>query len=82
MAIGRIIISNEIYTNHWAEIWGLMEHFRIIHIEYRHWESDLWHLHGVSDKFDDLKEGEEPPLYIVNQIKKEGKPDTYEFKRA
>ena len=78
---GFIKISNELYVNNWERLYVIMKDFRPIHIEFRHWENDIWYVYGVSKKFDKLTLGEVVPQYDVIITEDENKGLTYEFKR-
>lgn len=90
MKRGFIKMTKDIYENMWSELYIFFKDFRPTHIEFRHWENDIWYLYGVSDLFDEIKEGEVLPQYDViftrhKTEKSETKPAceyfTYEFKR-
>ena len=78
---GFIKISNELYVNHWNEIYVIMKDFRPINIDYRHWENDTWYIYGVSEMFDELKEGEVLPQYLVIFEQNNGKRN-YRFEKV
>ena len=89
MKSGFIKISNGVYENMWSDIYILFKDFRPTHIEFRPWENDIWYLYGVSDLFDEVKEGESVPQYDViftdHKTKNHDKSCnyfTYEFKRV
>jgi hypothetical protein len=62
---GYVKISNDVYTKDWDFISGVFKYFRPTHIEFRHWENDIWYIYGESLLFKDLAEGEEVPLYNI-----------------
>lgn len=65
MKKGLIKISNELYQNNWEQISLIFKDFKPNHIEFRHWENDVWYFYGVCDLFEVLKEGEVIPFYEV-----------------
>lgn len=77
---GFIKISNQLYTESWSYFYIFMKDFRPTHIEFRHWENDIWYMYGVSDKFRPLKEGEAVPQYDVEFITHPDGSLTCEFK--
>ena len=79
---GLIKISNELYVNDWQRLSVFMKDFRPIHIEFRHWENDIWYIYGVSEMFDELKEGEAVPEYDVIFTEYENRDGTYKFERV
>jgi hypothetical protein len=74
---GLIKISNELYVSEWDII---MKYIRPTHIEFRHWENDVWYIYGVSDKFEPVKEGEAVPEYNVI-ISISGKKTSFKFEK-
>lgn len=78
---GFIKISDVLYKNDWSNLYIFMKDFRPTHIEFRHWENDIWYMYGVSEKFEPLKEGDVVPQYDVLFTKQEDGTLTYEFKR-
>ena len=80
---GYIRISDDIYRNEWGKIWIFMQDFLPIHIEYRHWENNIWYLYGFSEYFDELQEGEAVPQYdLIFFRENENENFKYEFKRV
>lgn len=45
---GFIKISNHVYHELWDDIYILFKDFRPTHIEFRHWENDIWYFYGES----------------------------------
>jgi hypothetical protein len=78
---GFIKISDVLYKEDWSSLYIFMKDFRPTHIEFRHWENDIWYMYGVSEKFDPLKEAEAVPQYDVLFTRQENGTLTYEFKR-
>jgi hypothetical protein len=81
MKIGIVKISDEMYLNYWGKIYVFMKDFRPVHIEFRYWENKTWCIYGISDLFEDLKEGESPPEYTVWFENPDGRGGTYKFER-
>jgi hypothetical protein len=81
MKKGFIKISDTLYKDSWKDLYIFLKDFRPTHIEFRHWENDIWYLYGISDLFDELKAGDAVPQYDVMFSKHEDNPLTYEFKR-
>ena len=79
---GLVKISNECYVNDWAKLHIFMKDFRPTHIEFRHWENNTWYMYGVSEMFEELKEGDAVPNYNVIFTQHENKTITYKFKRV
>jgi len=79
---GVIKISDVLIRNDWDDISGFMKDFRPTHIEFRHWENDIWYFYGVSKKFDPLKEGDAVPEYLMSFMWDENDIRTHEFKRV
>lgn len=65
MKKGIIGISKEIYDHCWTTIADMFKEFKPSHIEFRHWDNDLWYFYGTSERFDEVKEGEQIPFYYV-----------------
>jgi len=78
---GLIKVTDQVLKSHWDKFRLIFKDFRPTHIELRHWENDLWYYFGVSDKFDEVKEGELIPEYIVI-IKTDEDKVTYTFEKA
>jgi hypothetical protein len=81
MRKGFFKISNSAYTEMWEYLHLIFKDFRPTHIEFRHWENNVWYLHGVSEKFDELKEGDVVPQYDALFTTHENGSITYEIKR-
>ena len=79
---GLVKISNECYVNDWGKLYLFMKDFRPTHIEFRHWENNTWYMYGVSEMFEELKEGDAVPNYNVIFTQHENKTITYKFKRV
>jgi|GEM_PF-3113581 len=79
---GLVKISNQLYVNDWARLYVFMKDFRPTHIEFRYWENDTWYIYGVSEMFDELKEGDAVPKYDVIFTQHVNKDINYEFKRV
>lgn len=79
---GLIKITNDLYVNNWALLHVIMKDFRPTHIEFRHWENDIWYIYGVSDMFDELKEGDAVPEYRVIFTTVQNEYISHEFKRV
>jgi hypothetical protein len=65
MRKGRIRISEELYENHYDSVKVIFEYVRPIAIEYEYHRNNDYVIWGYSDEFDEVKEGEEIPLYDV-----------------
>ncbi len=77
---GFIKISNDVYVKMWGTLYIIFKDFRPTHIEFRHWENDIWYFYGTSDLFDEVKEGDIIPQYDVLLTRNEDSaPLTYEF---
>ena len=78
MKKGVIRISNEVYNDCWIAVADIFKEFKPNHIEFRHWENDLWYFYGTSESFDIVNEGEIIPFYEVlfDTVNK-----TYSFKK-
>jgi len=81
MRKGYIKISNHIYVKEWPSIWVFFKDFRPLHIEFRHWENNTWHIYGVSEMFEEIKEGEAIPEYLVIFTNNKNKELSYEFQK-
>jgi hypothetical protein len=79
---GFIKISDILYREEWDKFYIFMKDFRPTHIEFRHWENDIWYMYGVSAKFKPVKEGEDVPQYDVLFTTHKDGSLTYEFKSA
>lgn len=82
MKKGFIKATDELLKRDWGNLYIFMKDFRPTHIEFRHWENDVWYFYGVSELFDEIKEGEDIPQYDVLFTMQEDKSLTYEFKRV
>jgi hypothetical protein len=80
MRKGIIKITDDIIKNDWGTLHIFFKDFRPTHIEFRHWENDVWYFYGVSDLFDELKEAESVPFYDV-VFTRIGGSFTYKFNR-
>lgn len=81
MRKGYIKISDTLCKKMWNELYIFMKDFRPTHIEFRHWENNIWYMYGESDKFDELKEGDAVPQYEVVFTSQPDNTYTYEFVR-
>jgi hypothetical protein len=81
MKKGLIKMSNEMYTEMWGELYIFFKDFRPTHIEFRHWENDTWYFYGVSDFFDEVKEGDAVKQYEVWFTRHPNGELTYKFQR-
>lgn len=81
MRKGLIKMSDILYKTQWKELYIFFKDFRPIHIEFRHWENDIWYMYGESDFFEILKEGQSVPQYEVEFTRQEDGSLTYEFKK-
>lgn len=81
MKRGIIKISDILYKKHWSMIGGIFKDFRPTHIEFRHWENDIWYLFGESELFDEVKEDEKVPEYIVIITSHPDKTYTFKFQK-
>jgi hypothetical protein len=80
MKRGIIKISDILYKEDWSIISEIFKDFRPTHIEFRHWENDIWYLFGESEMFDEVKEGEKVPEYTVIFTFTSHPDKTYTFK--
>ena len=76
---GIIVISKEIYEHCWGAAGDIFKVFKPSHIEFRHWENDVWYFYGTCEFFEEVKEGFEIPKYDVmfNTV-----DNTYSFKKC
>ena len=65
MKKGFIRFTDFVYKKEYEIISQIFKDFRPTHIEFRHWENDVWYIYGESDFFDDVIEGEVIPQYEV-----------------
>jgi len=65
MKRGLIRITKELYEQKYNVVCMIFKVFRPIHIEYRHWENDMYYIYGVSDNFKELPEASMTPEYDV-----------------
>ena len=66
----------------WNKLYIFFKDFRPTHIEFRHWENDVWYFYGVSPLFDEVAEGEAVPQYDVIFTRHEDDTLTYNFQRC
>lgn len=80
---GVIKITDALIKNDWHAIYPIFESFKPTHIEFRHWENDIWYYYGVSEFFDEIKEGESIPQYYIEieTSKSENRPFDFKFIR-
>lgn len=81
MKKGFFKITDDMYKNGWEYVSMIFKDFRPTHLEFRHWENDMWYLYGVSDKFSELKEGDAVPQYDAIFTKQEDGATIYEIKK-
>ena len=74
---GLIKISHEAYRAYSDQVKEIFQHLRPTHIEFVHWDNYTWHIYGLSEQFDKLKEAEKAPHYNIKYTDKGLK-----FKRA
>ena len=79
MKKGIIKISDGLYKDNWEDISVIFKDFRPTHIEFRHWENNVWYFYGESEKFDKVKEGDPIPFYDVLFTNKEDGTFNYTF---
>jgi hypothetical protein len=82
MRKGYFEISDEMYTKDWDILSQIFKDFRPIHIEFNHWNRNIWVIVGVSDKFDEVEEDEPIPQYEVIFTRHPYDQYTYVFKRV
>lgn len=82
MKTGFIKITDILYQQNWEEISIIFREFRPSHIEFRHWENDIWYFWGTCNKFDELKEAEQTPEYTVVLTRIDGGDIEYKFERV
>lgn len=80
MRKGFFKISDELYTQDWDIISQIFKDFRPIRIS--KWNAEIWYVMGVSDKFDEVDEGEPTPEYVVVFTRQPDGELTYVFKRV
>lgn len=68
MKKGIIRISDDFYQNDFDVVKTIFNSFRPTHIEYRHWDNNIWYLYGESIFFEEVKEGELIPFYSVSIV--------------
>lgn len=78
---GYIRCADSLITNNWGRLYIFFKDFRPTHIEFKHWENNTWYFWGVSELFDELKEGDPIPQYDVLFTQQEDKSYTYKFIR-
>lgn len=78
---GYIKISDGLIESHWKEFHVIFKDFRPTHIEFKHWENNIWYFWGVSDLFEEVKETEEIPQYDII-LTKTKKALTYKFEKV
>ena len=78
---GILKISKDLYENHWETLYPIFKDFKPIRIELEYWNHDDIILYGVSDKFDEVSEGEIIPYYVV-RIDTSKKDSTVVFTRV
>jgi len=78
---GLIKVTDQVLNHHWDLFRLIFKDFRPTHIEFRHWEGDLWYYYGVSKLFDEVKEGEIIPEYLATFTQEKDKV-TYTIERA
>lgn len=79
---GFIKCSDALIKQDWKYLYVFFKDFRPTHIEFRHWENDIWYFYGVSEKFETVKEGECVPQYDVVFTKQENGELLYEFNKV
>ena len=91
MKRGFIKFSKVLYETQWSELYIIFKDFRPTHIELRHWENDVWYMYGVSELFEEVKEGDVVPQYDVIFTRHESETSesesrsyyfTYEFRKV
>jgi hypothetical protein len=81
MRKGYIKCSDILIKEMWQDVYVFFKDFRPTHIEFRHWENDVWYFYGVSELFDELTEGEVLPQYDVTFTRHNDGSITYKFER-
>lgn len=81
MKRGFIKCYDTLLKERWHELYIFFKDFRPTHIEFRHWENDIWYFYGVSELFDELKEGDQIPQYDVIFTRTDDKVVSYKFER-
>lgn len=82
MRKGFIKMTDQLYKENWKDIYIFFKDFRPTHIEFRHWENDIWYFYGESELFDIIKEGMQIPQYEVMLTRHNDNTITYEFKKV
>lgn len=54
MKKGFIRFTDFVYKKEYAIISQIFKDFRPTHIEFRHWENDVWYIYGESECFDEV----------------------------
>ena len=81
MKRGYIKITDELYKD-WELVYPVFKNAKPIHIEFRHWENDMWYIYCEGDIFEELNEGEQIPQYEVIFSDAHKGAFTYTFKRV
>lgn len=84
---GLIKVSNELYEDEYDIISIIFKDFRPIHIAFHFWDNNTWHIHGVSELFEEVEEGCVVPQYDVIFTTHQNEGDfsvyhTFEFKKV
>lgn len=82
MRKGFIKIAGVLYKERWEDLYIIFKDFRPTHIEFRHWENDMWYIYGENKFFDELKEGQPVPQYDVLMTRLKDGTLTFEFKKS
>lgn len=82
MRKGLLKCSNKLITEEWKSLYIFFKDFRPIHIELRYWENDIWYFYGISEFFDEIKEGESVPQYTAIFTKQDDGSLTYKFEKT
>lgn len=80
MKKGFIKITDTLYKNSWDIVYLIFKDFKPSHIEFRHWDNNIWVFYGESEYFKELKEGEPVPQYEAVVTWSEDKNYFVEFK--
>jgi len=82
MKKGFFKITDVIYRNDWQIVSLIFKDFRPLHIEFRHWENNVWYLYGESEFFAPVEEGVIPPQYDITVTSNEDGTYTLKYTKV
>lgn len=62
---GIIRITHQLYHNNYDVISAIFRDFKPLHIECEYWNIGDFKFYGESDSFDEIKEGDVIPEYLI-----------------